>query len=149
MIDLIFHGLQAGDVAIAMNRVAAGTFFAISGYHKLTNADRHADLVETLRADKVPFIAFNQWWVPLVELVAGVTLILGLFSVISAALLATVCLVATCVDGCKRIAEWKPIDKADWLDDLLYLPEVLLGIMLLTVILTGPEHYSLDRVFLN
>lgn len=143
-LDLIIHGAQAGDVAIALNRVALGLFFAISGYHKLFIPARHASLVATLKADKIPLLSFNAWFVPVVELIAGLTLTLGLLSVISALLLGAICLVATCCDGWARVCSYKPIDVADYVDDVLYLPEVLYGIMLLTVILTGPERYSLD-----
>lgn len=143
--DFLAHGFQAGDVAIALNRVALGTFFAISGYHKLFNVERHNRLVSTLKADGIPLLRFNAWFVPAVEFLAGVTLTLGLLSVVSALLLGAICLVATCCDGWARVCAYKPIDTADYLDDLLYLPEVLYGIMLLTVILTGPERYSLDH----
>lgn len=125
------------EIALTLNRIAVGLFFAISGYHKLTNADRHAALVATLRADKIPFMRLNQWFVPVVELVAGIALLLNVGSVFAALLLGAICLVATCTDGWKRIAEWKPVDKADVIDDVLYLPEVLYGIMLLTVILSA------------
>jgi hypothetical protein len=33
--------------ALTLNRVAIGVFFAISGYHKLFNAARHATLTST------------------------------------------------------------------------------------------------------
>jgi putative oxidoreductase len=147
--EFLTQGAQAGDVAIALNRVAVGGFFAISGYHKLFNADRHAALVATLKADGIPLLRFNAWFVPVVEFAAGVMLTLGLLSVIAALLLGAICLVATCCDGWARVCAYKPIDKADYVDDLLYLPEVLYGIMLLTVILTGPERYSLDKLILG
>lgn len=146
--DVLSFGAQAPDVAIAMNRIVVGGFFAISGYHKLFNAARHASLVETLKRDRIPCIGCCQWFVPGVEFVAGLLLVIGLASVISALLLGAVCLVATCTDGLQRVREWHPIDRADWVDTLLYLPEVLYGIMLLTVILTGPERYSLDHFIL-
>lgn len=125
------------EIALTLNRIAVGLFFAISGYHKLTNADRHAALVATLKVDKIPFVRLNQWFVPGVELVAGIALLLNVGSVFAALLLGAICLVATCTDGWKRIAEWKPVDKADVIDDVLYLPEVLYGIMLVTVILSA------------
>lgn len=141
-------GVGSADFAVALNRVAVGAFFTISGYHKLFNTKRHAALCATLERDNIPYIKVMQWWVPGWEFIAGVTLALGLFSVVSALILGFICLVATCTDGLHRITnEYKPIDLADWLDDLLYLPEVLLGIMLVTVILIGPERYSLDHYF--
>lgn len=125
------------EVALTLNRLAVGLFFAISGYHKLVNKERHAALVATLTADRIPLVRLNSWFVPMVELGAGSALVLNVAPVVAALLLGAICLVATCTDGWKRIAEWKPVDKADVVDDVLYLPEVLYGIMLLTVILSA------------
>ena len=145
MIDTLLQGLAAHDTGITINRVAVGVFFAISGFHKLFNHDRHTALVETLKRDHIPFVRFNAWFVPSVELYAGALLAIGLFSVLSALLLGAVCLVATCADGLRRVVEeFKPIDKADFVDDLLYLPEVLYGLMLVAVICSGPGVYSVD-----
>ena len=55
----------------------------------------------------------------------------------------TVCIVATCVDGLNRIRSYQPIDKADWLDDVLYLPEVLYCLMALVIVLAGPGPLAL------
>lgn len=115
----------------------AGTFFMISGWHKLFNRERHASLVKTLKEDKVPLPGFNAWWVPFWELVAGGGLIVagGLTADFFAAVLLVICLVATCADGLKRIKEWHPLNMADYIDDLLYLPEVLLLTILTASIL--------------
>lgn len=113
--------------------VYAGLFFAISGYHKLFDSNRHKSLVETLRADNIPLIGFNQWFVPFVEFSAGSALVLHLHPALTALAamgLFCICAVATITDGIKRIASYQPIDKADWLDDLLYLPETMLLLML-------------------
>jgi uncharacterized membrane protein YphA (DoxX/SURF4 family) len=117
----------------------AGAFFAISGYHKLANKERHAALVSTLESDHVPLVRMNQWFVPAVEMSAGIALTMAygpaaIVAPLAAALLLAICVVATCVDGFKRIAEYQPIDKADWLDDLLYLPEVLLAVILVVIV---------------
>ena len=47
-LSFITLGANAPEAALTLNRVAIGTFFAISGYHKLFNASRHAVLVGTL-----------------------------------------------------------------------------------------------------
>lgn len=113
--------------------VYAGLFFAISGYHKLFNSARHRSLVDTLKADNIPLIGINQWFVPFVEFSGGIALVVHLHPVLTglAALgLFILCAVATITDGIKRIASYQPIDKADWIDDLLYLPETMLLLML-------------------
>lgn len=144
MIEPLLAGLAAHDTGITIARVAVGAFFAISGYHKCFTPERHASLVQTLREDNIPLVRFNAWFVPCVELVGGTALALGLFSVLSALLLGAICLVATCADGLKRVRAYKPVDAADFIDDILYLPEVLYGLMLIAVICSGPGAYSLD-----
>lgn len=122
------------NASLTLMQAAVGVFFAISGYHKLVNRERHATLVATLKQDKVPLVSVNAWFVPAVEFMAGMLLALGLHVIPAAVALLVICTVATCVDGVKRIREWKPIDKADAVDDLLYLPEVLLAIMLTVIV---------------
>jgi hypothetical protein len=39
--SLITLGAQAPNAALTLNRVAPGTFFAISGYYKLFNPSPH------------------------------------------------------------------------------------------------------------
>ena len=87
---LLTDGIGLPDTALLLNRVVVGSFFAISGYHKLFNRGRHAFLVETLTADRIPFVAFFQWLVPCVELVGGASLTLGMLSLPSALLLGAV-----------------------------------------------------------
>jgi hypothetical protein len=42
MLRYLFTGLGLPEMALAVNRVAVGLFFFLSGYHKLFNAQRHA-----------------------------------------------------------------------------------------------------------
>jgi hypothetical protein len=68
---LITHGAQAPGAALTLNRVALGAFFAISGYHKLFNASRHATLTRTLQDDGVLAVPIMQWLLPTVEFGGG------------------------------------------------------------------------------
>ena len=74
---LITHGAQAPGAALTLNRVALGAFFAISGYHKLFNASRHATLTRTLLDDGVHAVPIVQWLLPSVEFGGGCALIVG------------------------------------------------------------------------
>lgn len=136
-------GFHAPDVALLLNRTLIGFFFVFSGYHKLFNADRHASVRATLVADGVPFVKFNEWFVPSVEFLAGSAVVFGIFAPLAAVFLIAICLVATCVDGMKRVKAYKPIDAADFCDDVLYLPEVLYMISLVVVVLAGPGAMAL------
>jgi putative oxidoreductase len=146
MIDasVLTLGAQAPDAALTLNRVALGLFFMISGYHKLFTASRHATLKGTLQEAGVPALAVMQWFVPGVEFSAGCALILGMLSALAAFGLFVICLTAIALDAIKRIQAWQPIDRADWLGDLLYLPETLYCIGLAIVMLAGPGPWSVD-----
>ena len=131
---------------MTLNRVALGAFFAISGYHKLFNASRHATLTRTLQDDGVHAVPIMQWLLPSVEFGGGCALIIGLLSVLAAFGLFVISAGAFGFDAVKRIRAWQPIDRADWLGDLLYVPEALYCIGLTVVMLAGPGPWSLDAI---
>ncbi len=140
----IINGAQAPNAALMLNRTALGVFFAISGYHKLFVASRHATLLRTLQDDGVHAVPIMQWLLPSAELSGGCALVIGLLSVPAALGLFLICFGAIAFDAVKRIRAWEPVDRADWLGDLLYVPETLYCIGLTVVILGGPGPWSLD-----
>jgi putative oxidoreductase len=144
--SLISFGADVPHVALALNRLAVGTFFAMGGYQKLFNASGRATLTHTLRDDGVHAVPIMRWLVPSVELSAGCALIIGLLSALAALGLFVICLGALLLDGSKRVAAWKPAGPAEWLDDLLYLPEVPYCVALAVVTLAGPGPWSLDAL---
>lgn len=146
---LITQGLHAPNAALTLNRVALGAFFAISGYHKLFNASRHAALSRTLQDDGVHALPFMQWLLPSAEFAGGLALIVGLLSVLAALGLFVISAGAIALDAIKRIRAWQPIDRADWLGDLLYVPEALYCLGLAVVMLAGPGRWSLDAVIVG
>ena len=137
-------GAQAPDAALTLNRVALGVFFAISGYLKLTNSSRHATLTKTLRDAGVRGLVRMQWLVPSVEFSAGLALIAGLLTALAAFGLFVICIFAFKLDAIKRIGGWQPINRFDWIDDVLYVPEALYCIGLIVVMVGGPGSWSLD-----
>ena len=141
---LMIQGAQAPNAALTLNRVALGAFFAISGYHKLFNQSRHATLASTLQSDGVHALPIMQWVLPGAEFSGGCALIIGLLSVLAALGLFVICVGAFALDSVKRIRAWQPVDRADWLGDLLYLPESLYCIGLSVVMLAGPGPWSFD-----
>lgn len=142
----IIQGAQAPNVALTLNRVALGVFFAIGGYHKLFNASRHAALTDTLQDDGVHAVPIMRWLLPSTEFGGGCALIIGFLSVLAALGLFAICAGAIALDAAKRIRAWQPIDRADWLDDLLYLPETLYCVGLTVVMLAGPGPWSADAI---
>jgi uncharacterized membrane protein YphA (DoxX/SURF4 family) len=142
----ILQGAQAPEAALTLNRVALGTFFAISGYHKLFNTARHATLTRTLQDDGVHAVPIMRWLLPSAEFSGGWALIIGFLSVIAASGLFVISAGAIALDALKRIRSWQPLDRADWLGDLLYVPEALYCIGLAVVVLGGPGRWSLDAL---
>jgi uncharacterized membrane protein YphA (DoxX/SURF4 family) len=149
MVQILFNGVGYADIALTLNRVVVGMFFVLSGYHKLFNAERHRVFADELRSLHVHAVAINQWWVPLVEFSAGGAVVIGLVTPLAALGLLFIILVASATTGRERIKAYKPIDRADRIDDWLYLPETLYVVMLIVVISTGAGPYSLDSAILT
>ena len=146
MIDILFNGVGWTDIALTLNRVAVGLFFMLSGYHKLFNAERHRALADELRELGIHAVGFNQWWVPTVEFAAGGAVVVGLLAPLAALGLLFITIVAIATTGPQRIKLSKPIDKADRIDDWLYVPEILYAFMLIMVVSAGAGPYSLDAL---
>ena len=149
MMDLLFGGVGWTDLAITLNRIAVGSFFMHSGYHKLFNAERHRTFVDELNSLGVPAVGFNQWWVPSVEFTAGVAVLIGLLAPLAALGLLVIIVVAMATSGRQRIKLYKPIDRGDRIDDWLYLPETLYAFMLIIIVSAGAGPYSLDALILG
>ncbi len=149
MIDILFNGVGWTDIAFTLNRIAVGMFFMFSGYHKLFNTERHRVFADELRSLHVHAVGINQWWVPLVEFSAGGAVVVGLLAPLAALGLLAIIIIASATSGRERIKAFKPIDRADRIDDWLYLPETLYAFMLIMVISAGAGPYSLVAVILG
>jgi putative oxidoreductase len=149
MMDLLFGGIGWTDIALTLNRIAVGSFFMLSGYHKLFNAERHHTFVNELKGLGVHAVGFNQWWVPTIEFSAGGAVLIGLLAPLAALGLLVIIVVAMATSGWQRIKLYKPIDEADRIDDWLYLPETLYAFMLIVIISAGAGPYSLDAMILS
>jgi putative oxidoreductase len=147
--QVIFTGFDLPFVAITLLRVTMGVFFTISGYHKLFNKARHATVTSTMIDDHVPDPRLASWFIPMGEFFGGLGLFVGFLTPLAAIGLFFICCGALIADGLKRIANFKPIDRADYVDDVLYLPEALYGIILLTIALIGSGPYSVDALVLS
>jgi uncharacterized membrane protein YphA (DoxX/SURF4 family) len=143
--NMFFNGLDLPGLILFINRVVIGLFFSISGYHKIFLKQRHEQLVDTLKDDGIPAINFFQWFVPWVEFLAGIALVLGILAPLAAFGILALMTVAILTDGTKRVVEFAPVDKADALDDVLYLSETTYWFMALFTILGGPGWFSLHQ----
>jgi putative oxidoreductase len=128
--------------AIVLVRVSLGVFFAISGANKLFVAGNTQRMYETLVEAKVPFPHLMAYFVSGVEFVGGSLLTVGLLSSLACVALLvdmTVAIVST-----KLSAMPKGLSPLNWLDDFLYLPEVLYVLFFISLICFGPGKYSVD-----
>jgi putative oxidoreductase len=129
--------------AALVARIALGVFFAISGGNKLFVTSQYKLMYETMVGAGIPFPHVMTYFVSSVEFVGGCLLIIGLIS--------TLCCMTFIVDMIVAITTvqlatiTKPLSFIDWLDDFLYLPEVMYIILFLWLISSGPGRLSLDH----
>ena len=140
-----FALLGSGDLeqyAILLVRVSLGLFFAISGANKLFVAGRRQAMYDTLVEAKVPFPHSMTYFVSGVEFVGGCLLTTGFLSSVACMALLVDMLVAILTT--KLFAMPKGLSPLNWLDDFLYLPEVLYVIFFALLICVGPGKFSVD-----
>ena len=128
--------------AILLVRVALGLFFAISGAKKLFVAGSTQTMYETLVEAKVPFPHLMTYFVSVVEFAAGFLLTVGFLSSLACGALLVDMLVAILTT--KLPAMPKGLSPPNWLDDFLYLPEVLYVIFFIWLVCSGPGKFSID-----
>lgn len=129
--------------AILLVRVSLGLFFAISGANKLFVAGATQTLYETLVEAKVPFPHLMTYFVSAVEFVGGSLLIVGFVSSLACVVLLIDMIVAILTTKLSAIP--KGLSPLNWLDDFLYLPEVLYVLFFIWLICSGPGKFSVDH----
>ena len=146
--DALMHFILSGnrsleELAVLLARISLGVFFAISGGNKLLVASQYKLMYETIVGAGIPFPNVMTYFVSSVEFVCGCLLTIGLLS--------TLCCVALIIDMIVAITtvQLATITKAlsfiDWLDDFLYLPEVMYIIIFFWLISSGPGRLSIDH----
>ena len=128
--------------AILLVRVSIGLFFAISGANKLFVAGGTKPVYETLVKAKVPFPHQTAYFVASVEFVCGSLVTVGLLSSPACLALLIDMTVATLTSALSTLP--KGPSPLRWLDDFLYLPEVLYVLFFILLICFGPGKFSVD-----
>jgi putative oxidoreductase len=128
-------------VPVTAARVLIGIFFFITGGTKLFVPAKFSLLEQTLVQSHVPFPHANALFVATVEFACGAGLALGLLTPLCAAILTGDMLVAIATN---RIHSIQASGVLDWVDEFLYLPEVLYILILVWLIFSGPGRYSID-----
>jgi putative oxidoreductase len=143
LVQLALQG--SGDLeqyAILLVRLSIGLFFAISGANKLFVAGGTKPVYDTLVKAKVPFPRQTAYFVAGVEFVGGSLVTVGLLSSPACAALMIDMVVATVTSALSTLP--KGLSALSWLDDLLYLPEVLYVLFFIWLICSGPGKFSVD-----
>jgi putative oxidoreductase len=122
--------------AILLVRVSIGLFFAISGANKLFVAGGTNPVYETLVKAKVPFPRLTAYFVSSVEFVCGSLLTVGFLSSLACVALLIDMIVATLTNALSTMP--KGLSPLSWLDDFLYLPEILYVLFFIWLICSGP-----------
>ena len=128
--------------AILLVRVSIGLFFAISGGNKLFSAGGTKEVYDTLVKAKVPFPRQTAYFVAGVEFVCGSLLAVGFLSSPSCVALLIDMVVAVLTNTLATVP--KGLSSLNWLDDVLYLPEVLYVLFFIWLICSGPGKFSID-----
>ena len=101
-------------------------------------------MVETLAASGIPFPEVNALVIAIIEFAGGGFLAIGLLTPICAAFLGGDMLVAIFTNRLKSV---QGDTFFTWLDNFLYLPEVLYALILGWLLMAGPGKLSLDALF--
>jgi putative oxidoreductase len=128
--------------AIFLVRLSLGLFFAISGARKLLVAESRKTMSETLVRAKVPFPHLMTYFVSAVEFVGGSLLAVGFLSSPACVVLLIDMIVATLTSALFTLP--RRLSPLSWLDDVLYLPEVLYVLFFIWLICSGPGKFSGD-----
>ena len=142
MIQSALTIVRAGEwMPVTAARVLIGIFFCISGGTKLFVKTQFHVLEQTMVQIRVPFPHATALFVATVEFACGAGLALGLLTPLCAAMLMADMIVAIATTSIHSIQARTPLA---WLDDFLYLPEVLYVLILVWLIFSGPGRCSVD-----
>lgn len=152
----VVHGLNAIDAALLITRLLLGVFFVLARFrffwdpskpagYRWCNIDRQFSFVKKLHycgCAKRPTVW--AWTAAVAEVLAGLGLIVGLLTWVSALGLLIVLLVASRCTWRQKVYEQHPVDSADVVCAYLWRVEGLYIGLAIMIILAGPGKYSLD-----
>jgi len=144
---LIFLVLQGNKnwawAPVLLARVSLGSFFAISGGHKLLVPARSEALAKVMMEAGIPFPEFMSIFLASVEFFGGMFLIVGFLSTFCAIALTIAMLVAIFTVELHTIPQGLSV--LNWLSYFLYLPQVMYVIIFVLLIVTGPVRHGVDH----
>jgi putative oxidoreductase len=127
-------------------RMSVGLLFFLSGRGKLFVPARREQMREAMRHAGLPSPELSATVTSLVEFAGGSMLCLGLLTPVACVMLTVVMVGALVTTQLPRV---KAASAADWLSEVLYLPEVLYVVILAWLLLAGPGWLSVDHLWLS
>jgi putative oxidoreductase len=141
-LDVIMQWLSGWQwLGQLLARASVGGLFFLSGRGKLFVAARRVRMRETIAAAGLPRPDITAPLMSAVEFAGGAMLCLGLLTPVACVMLAGVMTGALVTTQLPRV---QAASVADWLGEVLYLPEVLYVVILLWLLFAGPGWLSLD-----
>ena len=151
--EMLVTGAGALDLSFLINRVIIGIFFVSYRFRwfydpaqppcdRWFSAFRRTKLRTRLCTCRYPVVMAPA--VAVIEVLAGLALIVGLLTVPAAVGIVVIMIFANCCTPPEEIPAMNPVDKLDWLSCYLRLVEPLYLWMAVMVIMHGPGRYSLD-----
>src|SRR5437764_2421791 len=128
---------------VLLARISLGVFFGICGGNKIFVTSQYKIMYETIATAGIPFPEIMTYFVSSVEFVCGCLLIIGMLSTLCCMVFIIDMIIAIITVQLATIT--KGLSFIDWLDDFLYLPEVMYIIIFLWLISSGPGRLSVDH----
>lgn len=144
LFGLLPWGLNQTDLGLLVLRLGVGVPFFISGMNKLFCPICHGWLVNNLTKSGLPCVWFTVWWLAAWEAIAGLLLVLGLFTAAAAFILFIVCVVAFITSWRRKLEAKKPAHFWDACTEIGFMFDTLLTWMVVAIMFMGPGVYSLD-----
>ena len=125
-------------------RLCLGVFFILSGFFKTFDAQQHQKLLHTLTEAHIPYPVFQAYCIPLIQMVCGGLILLGLLTSLASLLLFLVTVLSLITD---RLALVLMHDGIQAVEHSLYFPEFLYALMFFWLFFSGPGNISVDLAY--
>lgn len=139
----MLHGIPGLEwIVLLVVRLAAGFFFAATGFSKLARPEKRTQMRETLKEAGIPLPAVSAVLTSAVEFGGGALVMVGLLTPLASIALATVMLVAIVTTQAATVEG----SGVAWWTGFLYLPEVVYLLLLLWIAVRGAGPVSVDAL---
>ena len=128
---------------IFVMRICIGFFFILSSFFKLFDSQQHEKLLKAMALANIPFPELSAYFVPIIALLCGSFILIGLLTTLSALTMLSITILAMMTDHIATIAAHGGILL---IENFFYLPEVLYALIFFWLFFSGPGKVSLDSV---